>query len=369
MRDVGRSAGCTHALVTRYYGSKAGLVDAVAEQLTRGVTRTVDQLVAHDADPLVGTLAAGRSQPSCVRLLVRSALGDIEPEEFPECVGARRVVSAAPNGASLGRSRRSRVIGYAAASLVLGWLTFEEFVVAATGLGRVDVRRRDAAVAASASEILALAGSAAPSLRVRNLAPTAGADESADDPSESGRSALLSAAVELFSQHGPASVSVRDVSRLAGANSALIYRHFGSKDALLEAAIEHGVSDLLPAALDPEGFDFDEMSRQLHSVSPAPRLLARALVDGTDIRTVRRKFPVLGRLLSDLAALPTAPVPSGPSDPRVAVAAAAGLTLGSAIWGPHLAPAFDLSDSDGVVSAVADLARHLVSLPAAAQRA
>ena len=90
---------------------------------------------------------------------------------------------------------------------------------------------------------------------------------------------MLQSAIELFAASGPASVSVRDVARHAGVNQGLIYRHFGSKDARLAEAIQQGRSDLFPAAGAAGGFDLDAMSQLLHHGSPAPRLIARTLVD------------------------------------------------------------------------------------------
>ena len=97
------------------------------------------------------------------------------------------------------------------------------------------------------------------------------------------RDALLRSAIELFSESGPASVSVREVARHAGLNQALDPHHFGSKQALLTEAIEAGSSGLFPAALATgAGSQIDschEPPRAPHQ-SPAPRLIARTLVDG-----------------------------------------------------------------------------------------
>ena len=105
------------------------------------------------------------------------------------------------------------------------------------------------------------------------------------------------------------------------------------------------------------------MSHLSHHWSPAPRMIARTLVDGIEITTVRERFPVLRRVLDGYDHVPTGSGPADLTDPRVAVAAAAGMALGSVIWGGHLRTELGLSDRDGVESAVADLARHLVAAP------
>ena len=57
MRDIGGDVGCTHALVARYFGSKDGLVMAVADRLAEGVAATVDDVQATAPDPLAGMLS------------------------------------------------------------------------------------------------------------------------------------------------------------------------------------------------------------------------------------------------------------------------------------------------------------------------
>jgi len=108
------------------------------------------------------------------------------------------------------------------------------------------------------------------------------------------------------------------------------------------------------------------MSWLLHRRSQAPRLIARTLVDDVDIRAVRRQFPVLRRLLDAYDEVPTGAGPADLSDPRVAVVATAGMALGSAIWGDHLRRALGLGERDGIESAIADLARLLVTAPVSA---
>lgn len=50
------------------------------------------------------------------------------------------------------------------------------------------------------------------------------------------RQALLSAARTLMSEHGIEGTSTRDVAAAAGVNQALVYRYFGSKEALFAEA-------------------------------------------------------------------------------------------------------------------------------------
>ena len=95
---------------------------------------------------------------------------------------------------------------------------------------------------------------------------------------------------------------------------------------MLAEAIEPASANLFLAALPAGGFDFDAMSQLLHHRSPAPRLIARTLVDDIDISTVRHQFPVLRRLLDGYDHVPTGALPGDLSDPRVAVATTAGMS-------------------------------------------
>ncbi|MDI1446049.1 TetR family transcriptional regulator [Polyangium sp. 6x1] len=73
------------------------------------------------------------------------------------------------------------------------------------------------------------------------------------------RSAILDAARTLFSTRGYANTGVRDVADLAGVNSALVGRYFGSKEGLYRATLE--VIDISPMLRgDRRRFGADMMS-------------------------------------------------------------------------------------------------------------
>lgn len=65
-------------------------------------------------------------------------------------------------------------------------------------------------------------------------APSAPARPSYGD----GRQALLEAAVEIGAERGLRGLTLRAVAERAGVNNALIVRHFGGRDGLLEAALD-----------------------------------------------------------------------------------------------------------------------------------
>ena len=370
MRDVAAAAGCSHSLVTRYFGSKAGLVDTVARRLVTATDAAMDAMTTASVDPVPARLAEllghARTHRRGVQLLIRMALGDVRADGFPQCLHADRLLATAPapdGRATSAERRRARLRAYAAASLLVGFVTFEDFLVTAVGLGRLAPGRRDRAMGAVGAHLLAGAGPTVPSLRPRDLSAPRSMVVRGPARSAAARDALLHSAVDLFAMRGPASVSLREVAAAAGANLGLVHRHFGNKDDLLAAAIEEGSSGLFPAALAVDGFEFDAMSWLVHHESPAPRLIARTLVDEVPITSVRQRFPVLRQMLAGFGDVPRGAGPGAFTDPRVAVAAAAALAMGSSMWGPHLRGALGLGEDDGHEAAVADLARWLMSAP------
>lgn len=54
---------------------------------------------------------------------------------------------------------------------------------------------------------------------------------------------LTAAALELFAERNFASVTIRDIARATGVNSAMIYYYFGSKHGLFLQTIEHAVEE------------------------------------------------------------------------------------------------------------------------------
>lgn len=103
--------------------------------------------------------------------------------------------------------------------------------------------------------------------------------------------ALLDAADSLFGEKGPNAVTVREISARANVNHALVHRHFGSKEALLDAIIEkHMVAskDTIHAAANP-----DEAIRNLLNYlisQPAfPRIFAHLILDHRRLEDFVRK--------------------------------------------------------------------------------
>jgi AcrR family transcriptional regulator len=65
------------------------------------------------------------------------------------------------------------------------------------------------------------------------------------------REALLDAGSKLFAERGFDRTTVRDIAKLAGVNQALLFRYFGSKEALFEETMARGGREQL-ASTPPE---------------------------------------------------------------------------------------------------------------------
>jgi AcrR family transcriptional regulator len=72
------------------------------------------------------------------------------------------------------------------------------------------------------------------------------------------RDQLLDAAVRLYAEAGYRGATTRRIATAAGVNEITLFRHFGSKDALIREAISRGGASRVPVALpevprDPAG--------------------------------------------------------------------------------------------------------------------
>jgi AcrR family transcriptional regulator len=92
------------------------------------------------------------------------------------------------------------------------------------------------------------------------------------------RQRMLSAAVELFADHGRSGTSIRDVAGAARVSLAMIHHYFGSKDELYDACIDATYAEL--SAMK------DELASELREHRPLADLFARAVT--TSFRFARR---------------------------------------------------------------------------------
>ncbi|BDB44012.1 MULTISPECIES: TetR/AcrR family transcriptional regulator [Mycobacterium] len=88
------------------------------------------------------------------------------------------------------------------------------------------------------------------------------------------RTLILASARKLFSIHGYRGTSTRDVASAAGVTAAAIYRHFGNKEGLFEAAVE----EPLHATVDGFLNDWEFIGSDQRNNEAAARLFMKSVV-------------------------------------------------------------------------------------------
>jgi TetR/AcrR family transcriptional regulator, repressor for neighboring sulfatase len=106
--------------------------------------------------------------------------------------------------------------------------------------------------------------------------------------------AVLQAASALFAQQGPAATSIREVAGRSGVNHGLVYRHFGTKEDLVAAVLDH-VSDQVNEAIARAGTDVAALAERQW------RVLAHTILDGYPVGRMQRRFPFVHQLVSEAA--------------------------------------------------------------------
>jgi AcrR family transcriptional regulator len=152
--------------------------------------------------------------------------------------------------------------------------------------------------------------------------------------------ALLDAAAELFATRGVAAVSVRDIAARANVNHGLVHRHFGSKARLRHAVMEdltRRMADEVDALQAPttDALGSAAMDRYF-------RMLARALLDGEDIRDVQRSFPVVQQFLRYIEREQANGTVRSDVDARILAALGVTAGLGWLLFGPFVMAALGL---------------------------
>ena len=148
--------------------------------------------------------------------------------------------------------------------------------------------------------------------------------------------AVLRSAADLFAERGLAATSIRDIATRSRVNHVLIHRHFGSKDSLVAAVLDHlgqHLAELLAEKADGKKVA-DAVDRQL-------RVLAYASLDGYPVGELQSRFPTMGVLLDAVR-------PQHPSDlsARLAAAHTIALQLGWVLFGDFLRASTGLEDMD-----------------------
>lgn len=173
--------------------------------------------------------------------------------------------------------------------------------------------------------------------------------------------ALTQAASELFGNLGPEAVSVRDVAAKADVNHALVHRHFGTKENLLQAVLDEHARAFRAAMLKEE--DFGATLVRLFDVAterPAFTMIAAQLLLGSDAPNAFVAQEGGLKVLADK-------VSKGKSkqdreQAMTVIAAAASLNLGWHLFAPFIIHALDYDGApDKMETGIREMMRELAT--------
>ena len=175
--------------------------------------------------------------------------------------------------------------------------------------------------------------------------------------------AVLDAAERLFAAAGPAEVSLRTIAQEAGVTYGLVYRHFGTKDVLLErllARYNERWKDHLGANPDYAGALRDLLGESFDT-GPYLRLLAWTLLTGVpdrDAASYRRHAT-----LDELPALAAGAESSDERAARLQTAGALAFAFGWRFFNPFIRAALHLDDDDpaAVQNAILEQLRTIIT--------
>ncbi len=164
--------------------------------------------------------------------------------------------------------------------------------------------------------------------------------------------AILEAATELFAERGPAATSIRDIAARSHVNHGLVFRHFGTKEQLVGAVLDHlgaNLSALLAADTPADVLD-RALDRQI-------RVMARTVLDGYPAGHLQKRFPNIAAFLDGVR-----PLYDDETSARLAVANALALQFGWRLFAPILRSAAgldELTDAELRHAVAAEVARIL----------
>lgn len=146
--------------------------------------------------------------------------------------------------------------------------------------------------------------------------------------------AILEAATELFAERGPAATSIRDIAARSHVNHGLVFRHFGTKEQLVGAVLDHLGANLsaLLGTDTPAGVLESHLDRQM-------RVMARTVLDGYPAGQLQKRFPNIATLLDGVR-----PQYDDEAKARLAVANALALQFGWRLFAPILRSATGIED-------------------------
>lgn len=146
--------------------------------------------------------------------------------------------------------------------------------------------------------------------------------------------AILTAAADLFAERGPAATSIRDIAARSKVNHGLVFRHFGTKQQLVGAVLDHlgtNLTTLLRTGAPAEAVE-RALDRQM-------RVAARTLLDGYPAGQLQQHFPNVELLLDQVR-----PRHDSDRNARLAAANALALQFGWRLFEPILRSATGIDE-------------------------
>jgi len=339
IRQIAEAAGCSHTLVGRHFGSKSGLERAVVERLIQQLPARVEGIPAHKA-----LWEWCGQEEHHGPLLTRCVLGELENSAlFVESL--RTLLPEDPRQTDI----TQRFGWYLGLGTVIGFVSLQQWLVTACHLHDLQPEETSSVVLRSADQLSKFRPSSdlasLPRRRVTLTPPT-------DFMKLDSRTALVTATIQLLGRPGPTSLTTRAIAEHAEANQGLIYHYFKSREDLLATALTEASQTLTDALSRTAPLDLNQ-SFQVTNRGLAVPLLARVLVNGLDIREIRKSYPVAERLIAEAQLVPAF---SG-NEPQIrsmnALACSGGVVLG----GNPLRKACGLRTSDDVAGPMSEALR------------
>ncbi len=160
------------------------------------------------------------------------------------------------------------------------------------------------------------------------------------------KKAILDATEKLLLKRSPSEVSIREIAGAAKVKHPQIYRHFGSKNALIMAVHSRKLNKVRHALTKVDKLEGNV--RTLFETYRKDRwrqiALARAMVDGVDPHLLQSQFPVMHRLVELIKARISASEKPPAFDAEVLAAAMGGMAMGWVLFEPFLVAATGLED-------------------------
>jgi AcrR family transcriptional regulator len=175
------------------------------------------------------------------------------------------------------------------------------------------------------------------------------------------RSLLVASLVELLKTKSVEAISVRDVAAAAGVNHGLVHRYFGSKQGLIDAAVEQLSAEVHRGRPDRAAMSAVTFS-YLRAHPELARIVARACLDGPP-ELLARAAPPPARLEAIVAPIRAALSRVGAThiDPHLLNALASAALLGWFVFQPLLQKGFGLSaDADDQVARLLEMLDRVV---------